>query len=114
MAEGKSSSIQVIERMVHLLDIMAAHPHAVSLKVLSSGAQLHPSTAHRILSVLIGHRMVERTEHGMYRLGMRLLELGNLAASRVTARQDGPQHAAAPLPRFSDAAGNPPVRNVES
>lgn len=89
-----------------LLDVLAANPNAVSLKMLSSGTKLHPSTAHRILGVLIGHRMVERTEHGMYRLGTRLMELGNLAGSRVVANDL--QHAAVPLSRSGEAISRPP------
>ena len=43
------SSIQVIERMMSLLDVLAHHQDAVSLKQLSRETGLHPSTAHRIL-----------------------------------------------------------------
>lgn len=81
------SSIQVIERMMKLLDVLATSADAVSLKVLAASAGLHPSTAHRILSALVRDRMVERIEPGSYRLGMRLLELGNLVKSRISVRE---------------------------
>jgi DNA-binding IclR family transcriptional regulator len=88
MAESESkNSIQVIERMTRLLDALAASPGPAGLKHLAQSARLHPSTAHRILSAMVIERMVERVEQGSYRLGMRLIELGNLAKSRVSVRE---------------------------
>jgi DNA-binding IclR family transcriptional regulator len=81
------NSIQVIERMTKLLDVLASCPEAVSLKVLAASAGLHPSTAHRILSALVRDRLVERIDPGSYRLGMRLLELGNMVKSRISVRE---------------------------
>ena len=88
MAQHESkNSIQVIERMSRLLDALANLPGPASLKHLAQSAALHPSTAHRILSAMVNDRMVERVEQGSYRLGMRLIELGNLAKSRVGVRE---------------------------
>ncbi len=84
---GKTS-IQVIERMMDLLDTLARFPDPVNLKRLANMTGLHPSTAHRILNVLVEHRMVDRIEPGTYRLGIRLLELGNLAKTRIDLRQE--------------------------
>jgi DNA-binding IclR family transcriptional regulator len=79
--------IQVIDRMMTLLDVLAAHPEALGLKQVAQYAKLHPSTAHRILSAMSGGRLVDRLEPGTYRLGMRLLELGNLVRSRISVRE---------------------------
>ncbi len=84
--EGQSPAIQVIERMFALIDTLAAHPDPVSLKILSERTGLHPSTAHRILNDLAIGRFVDRPEAGNYRLGMRLLELGNLVKARLDVR----------------------------
>jgi len=84
--EGQSPAIQVIERMFSLLDALAAHQDPVSLKLLSETTGLHPSTAHRILNDLAIGRFVDRPEAGSYRLGMRLLELGNLVKARLDVR----------------------------
>ena len=81
------TSIQVIERMMQLLDALAAHPDPVALKELSKSTSLHPSTAHRILNDLVACRLVDRTDPGLYRLGMRLLELGNLVKARLDVRE---------------------------
>ena len=88
MAETDAkSSIQVIQRMSALFGVLAQHPEAVSLKQLAQGAGLHPSTAHRILTALVQDRIVERVDQGNYRLGIRLLELGNLVKARISVRE---------------------------
>src|SRR3954467_13885634 len=85
-AEQKNP-IQVIERMTRLLEVLAQHPEPLGLKQIAQYTQLHPSTAHRILSAMSGDRIVDRVEPGSYRLGMRLLELGNLVKSRISVRE---------------------------
>ncbi len=86
-ADQEKTSIQVIERMVTLLDALAAYPDPVSLKDLAAATALHPSTAHRILHDLVLKRLVDRSPNGSYRLGMRLLELGNIVKSRLDVRE---------------------------
>ncbi|MCD2515546.1 IclR family transcriptional regulator [Massilia sp. G4R7] len=81
------TSIQVIERMMALLDALATYSDPVSLKELSKVSGLHPSTAHRILNDMVVTRFVDRVEPGTYRLGMRLLELGNVVKSRLSVRE---------------------------
>jgi DNA-binding IclR family transcriptional regulator len=82
----KTPAIQVLERTFSLLDVLASHQEPVSLKEISERTGLHPSTAHRILNDLALGRLVERPETGTYRLGMRLLELGNLVKARLDVR----------------------------
>jgi DNA-binding IclR family transcriptional regulator len=72
--------------MFMLLDVLAEHHDPVSLKQISEHTGLHPSTAHRILNDLAAGRFVDRPEAGSYRLGMRLLELGNLVKARLDVR----------------------------
>jgi DNA-binding IclR family transcriptional regulator len=79
-------TIQVLERMFALLDVLATYQDPVSLKLISEQTGLHPSTAHRILNDLAIGRFVDRPEAGSYRLGMRLLELGNLVKARLDVR----------------------------
>ena len=78
--------IQVIERMFALIDVLASREEAMSLKDISAQSGLHPSTTHRILNDLTVGRFVDRPEAGTYRLGMRLLELGNLVKGRLSVR----------------------------
>ena len=79
-------TIQVIERLFSLMDVLASREDAISLKEISEKTGLHPSTAHRILNDLTIGRFVDRPEPGSYRLGMRLLELGNMVKARLNVR----------------------------
>src|SRR5688572_20172554 len=85
--DAQKNPIQVIERMMRLLDVLAHHPEPLGLKQISQYTGLHPSTTHRILSAMSADRLVDRVEPGSYRLGMRLLELGNLVKSRISVRE---------------------------
>ncbi len=78
--------IQVIERMMSLLDVLSRFDAPASLKQLAIETELHPSTAHRILAAMASAGFVERAANGGYRLGIRLLELGNLVKSRLDIR----------------------------
>ena len=80
------TAIQVLDRMMSLLDALAQSDEAVSLKKLAELTELHPSTAHRILNDMVACRLVERADSGTYRLGLKLLELGNLVKARLSVR----------------------------
>ncbi len=84
--EGKNP-IQVIDRMMKLLGVLAHHPDPVPLKQLALETGLHPSTAHRILNAMTQSGFVARSDAGIYRLGIRLLELGSLVKSRISLRE---------------------------
>jgi IclR family transcriptional regulator, carbohydrate utilization repressor len=96
-------TIQVLERMFGLLEILAERQEAIALKEISERSGLHPSTAHRILNDLATGRFVERPSPGSYRLGMRLLELGNLVKARLNVRDA----ALAPMRELHQLTGQP-------
>src|SRR3989338_7402055 len=79
-------TVQVIERMFNLLEVLAAREEPVSLKDISEKTGLPPPPPPRILNALTTGRFVDRPEAGSYRLGMRLLELGNLVKGRPNVR----------------------------
>jgi DNA-binding IclR family transcriptional regulator len=82
-----SNSIQVIDRLAKLLDVIAIHEDPVSLKILSAETGLHPSTAFRILSSLAEQGFVERTTRGNYQLGVKLMQLGSRVSAGVDIRK---------------------------
>lgn len=88
-ADGADSrgGIQVIERMRMLLDALSHNEQPLGLKQLALDTGLHPSTAHRILAAMAHAGFVERLGGGTYRLGIRLLELGNLVKVRIDIRE---------------------------
>src|SRR5688572_27956927 len=79
-------TIEFIERMFALIDVLASREEPVSHKEISARTGLHPSTTHRILNDLAFVRFVDRPEAGSYRLGMLLLELGSLLQGRLNVR----------------------------
>ena len=85
-AAPPTPTIQVIERMFAIIDVLASREEPMPLKEISERTGLHPSTTHRILNDLAIGRFVDRPEAGSYRLGMRLLELGNLVKGRLSVR----------------------------
>lgn len=75
-------SIQVLNRAVQLLDLIAQHG-TVSLSMLVSTASLPPSTVSRILDSLVGHQLVEKDgQTKSYSLGVHLGALGQFAKRR--------------------------------
>src|SRR5260221_10140061 len=75
--------VQVIDRALALLEILAANGPAMTLAELARRVELPKSTALRLLAVLQRHRFVEReASTGDYRLGLKLLELGSQAAAQ--------------------------------
>ena len=86
LSSPSKPNVQVIERMFALIDVLAEGEQSLSLKDISEKTGLHPSTAHRILNDLVIGRFVDRPESGTYRLGMRLLELGNVVKARLSVR----------------------------
>ncbi len=86
LAAPAEPAIQVLGRAFALLDVLAQNPDPMQLKDIGAATGLHPSTAHRILNDLVVGHMVERVEAGTYRLGMRLLEYGNLVKARLNVR----------------------------
>ncbi len=92
MKAPTTTSIQVIDRLVRLLDALGQQEAPLSLKIVAAETGLHPSTAHRILASLTQHQLVERSEGGLYRLGPHLLTL----AAR-TQRPFDPRREALPV-----------------
>lgn len=63
---------------------------------------LTETTALRYLSTLVEHQMVERDEEGVYRLGMRLFQLGQRALGRPDVRHIAFPQMEALLERFEE------------
>ena len=76
--------VQVIDRVFHILDLLAAAKGELGATELAGQLQLHKSTVHRLLVSLERNRFVEKNqENAKYKLGWRLFELGTLAVSRL-------------------------------
>ena len=88
MENTSTSSIQVIDRMSKLLDVLAANEGAVSLKILAAETGLHPSTAFRILGAMSAVGFVERDVNSHYSIGRKLARLGGKVRTGVDIREE--------------------------
>ncbi len=85
--KNTSSSIQVLDRAMALVGVLARAPGPVSLTRLAQDTGLHTASAHRILGALMAHGLIEKSGTGEYDLGVRWLEVGNRLRARLNIRQ---------------------------
>jgi DNA-binding IclR family transcriptional regulator len=79
---AKKPALQSVGIALGVLEALAVAPE-LSLSELARRVGVAKSTAHRTCSVLTDTGMLTRTDAGKYRLGLRLIELGQLATSRT-------------------------------
>jgi IclR family KDG regulon transcriptional repressor len=72
--------IQVLKRAFSVLEYLSNEP--TSLASLAERTGLHKSTLHNILRTMVALGVVERTEHGVYALGPKLIALAEPTLSR--------------------------------
>lgn len=94
--------VQVIDRALAILEVLAADGPALTLAELAGRIKLPKSTVLRLLSVLQQHRFVDKElRSGDYRLGLKLVELGASASSQMGFVERARPH----LSRLLDAIG---------
>ena len=82
------NSVQTIERMNAILELVGQKPLGISVSELSSVLGLPKGTVHRLLSSLAYFGYIRQDTHGKnYYLGLKLLDLGTLAASQIDLRR---------------------------
>jgi DNA-binding IclR family transcriptional regulator len=85
--------VQVLDRALSIIDALTKMREDATLAELAAKVKLHKSTAHRLLSILERHRLVERDAYtGRYRLGLRLFELGMITMDRMNIRDRARPH----------------------
>lgn len=85
--------VQVLDRALAALDVLAASPTECSLAELCATLKLHKSTVHRLMMVLEQHRLVDKNpDTGRYRLGLKLFEFGSKAFGAVDLRRHARPH----------------------
>jgi DNA-binding IclR family transcriptional regulator len=92
---GKPATRRVaaVERAVALLDALADGSVELGTNELARRTGLHPSSVSRLLATLTAAGLVEHVEAtGRYRLGLRLLDLGNAVLARLDLREVARPH----------------------
>ncbi|WP_276352227.1 IclR family transcriptional regulator [Cohnella caldifontis] len=93
--------IQSLDRALTILDLFDENNRELKITEISARVGLHKSTVHSLLKTLQLHRYIEQDENGLYRLGMRLLEKGQLLLQGLDIREI----ASKPLQELSGETG---------
>ncbi len=80
--------LQSVSIALDVVDALADAPE-LSLSELARRVGVAKSTAHRTCAVLAQRGLLDRTEAGGYRLGLRFVEYGHLATERTAVRDRG-------------------------
>lgn len=85
--------IATVERAVAVLGVLADSPHDLGTNELARRTGINASSVSRVLATLAKDELVRRVpENGRYRLGLRLVQLGNAALARVDLRDVARPH----------------------
>lgn len=77
-----ATPVQSIDRILDIVEILAAHPNGISLSELAEVSELHPSTTHRLLGSLVSRGYaIKNPDTGKYRLTLRIFEVGSRVAN---------------------------------
>lgn len=94
--------IQALDRALRILDLFDEQTVELKITEISQRMQLHKSTVHSLLKTLQLHGYIEQSETtGQYRLGMKLVEKGQLLLQSIDLRRIVRPH----LQKLSEATG---------
>ena len=85
--------VAAVERAFAVLDALADGNHELGTNEIARRTGINPSTVSRLLATLAGAGFVEHVaESGRYRLGLRLVHLGNAVLARLDLRDIARPH----------------------
>jgi DNA-binding IclR family transcriptional regulator len=85
--------VAAVERAVAVLEALADGSRELGTNELARRTRLHPSTVSRLLATLVAAGFVEHVpDSGRYRLGLRLLHLGNAVLGGLDLREVARPH----------------------
>ena len=87
-AQTSRPTLQSVSIAVDIIDALSDAPE-LSLSELARRVGVAKSTAHRTCAVLTKRGLLDRTETGGYRLGLRFVEYGHLATERTAVKDRG-------------------------
>lgn len=87
MGDGKYL-VNAVDRALRILDLFTEDQPELKLTEISQAMGLHKSTVHGLLRTLAHHGYItQNAENGKYRLGLKLVERGNLVMSLLDVRK---------------------------
>lgn len=95
-SETTERLIAAVERAIAVLDVLADGPGDLGTNEIARRTGINASTVSRLLATLAKDGLVHRVpSSGRYRLGLRLVHLGNAALARVDLRESVRPHLVA-------------------
>lgn len=95
----------MVERALAILNVLAEAKSDLGTNEIARRAGVNPSSASRLLATLARGELVRRApDTGRYQLGLRLVELGNAALSRVDLRDLARPHLTALMEATGETA----------
>lgn len=90
---NEKNLINAVDRSLRILELFSEHHSEYKLTEISQALNLHKSTVHGLLRTL-AHRgyISQNVENGKYRLGLKLVERGNLALNSLDLRKIANPH----------------------
>lgn len=76
-------SVQSIDRMFNILELIADSDEGIGISELSSATKLHKSTVHRLVTSLIENGYVDQLDNSKYTVTYKLYEIGSKVLSKV-------------------------------
>jgi len=102
--------VSTVQRATAVLDVLADSPVDLGTNEIARQVGTLPSTASRMLATLAAAELVQRMpDSGRFRLGPRLVELGNAALARVDLRRLARPHLVA----LTDGTGETATLSVQ-
>ncbi len=85
--------VGAVQRAFNVLDALAEADTELGTNEIARRTGINPSTVSRLLATLVAGGLVEHVpDSGRYRLGLRLLQLGNVVLARLDLRQIARPH----------------------
>ncbi len=85
--------VGAVQRAFNVLDALAEADTELGTNEIARRTGINPSTVSRLLATLVASGLVEHVQDsGRYRLGLRLLQLGNIVLGRLDLRQIARPH----------------------
>ena len=106
LSAGKPANQLVgsVGRAIALIDALAAEPAGLGVNELARRIEVNPSTASRLLATLEQGGLVRRERRGRFQLGLKLLALADLLATRLDVRELARPHLQALVERTGETA----------
>jgi DNA-binding IclR family transcriptional regulator len=99
-----SRHIAAVQRAAAVLDVLAGDEDELGTNEIARRIRVNPSTASRLLATLESAQLVRHVPGSGYRLGLRLLELGNAALAGVDLRAVARSHLEALVEETGETA----------